>query len=114
MRLKPGDAAVLFSIETMEGKTISLDDFAGKPLLLLFYRYGSCSMCNLRLRDFAQHYASLHEHGLEAVAFFHSSARSILANAGRQHYPFHLVPDPKFRVYRSYGVETSWLCQAFM
>jgi len=109
MRLKPGDAAVPFSIETMEGKTISLDDFAGKPLLLMFYRYGSCPMCNLRLRDFAQHYASLHERGLEAVAFFHSSARSILANAGRQHYPFHLVPDPKFRVYRSYGVETSWL-----
>jgi peroxiredoxin len=109
MRLKPGDAAVPFSIETLEEVVISLEQFAGKPLLLMFYRYGSCPMCNLRLRDFAQHYASLHERGLEVVAFFHSSARSILANAGRQHYPFHLVPDSKFKVYRSYGVETSWL-----
>jgi thioredoxin-dependent peroxiredoxin len=109
MRLKSGDKAISFSIETITGRHISLEEFIGKPLLLMFFRYGSCPMCNLRLRDFAQHYASLHDHGLEVVAFFHSSARSIQVNAGKQKYPFHLAPDPKFKVYRSYGVETSWL-----
>src|SRR5829696_4985359 len=109
MRLKPGDKAVPFSAETIEGEAIALEQFAGKPLLLMFHRYASCPMCNLRLRDFAQQYPRLHERGLEVVAFFHSAARSIRANAGRQHYPFHLVADPQFRVYRSYGVETSWL-----
>jgi len=109
MRLKPGDKAVSFSAETITGKTISLDQFAGKPLLLMFYRYASCPMCNLRLRDFSQHYASLHERELEVVAFFHSSADKIRRNAGKQQYPFHLVPDPQFNVYRKYGVETSWL-----
>lgn len=108
MRLKAGDKAIPFSEETIEGKTISLDQFAGKPLLLMFYRYGSCPMCNLRLHDFAVHYPGLHERGLEVVAFFHSPARSIRANAGKRGYPFHLVPDPKYRVYRSYGIETSW------
>jgi peroxiredoxin len=109
MRLKTGDLAIPFSVETIEGKTLSLNDLTGKPVLLMFFRYGSCPMCNLRLRDFAQHYVSLHERGLEVVAFFHSSARSILANAGKRHYRFHLVPDPQFKVYRSYRVETSWL-----
>ena len=108
MRLKPGDAAIPFSAETIEGKTISLKDFAGKPLLLMFYRYASCPMCNLRIRDFAQHYRRLHERGLEVVAFFHSPARNIRANAGKQHIPFHLVADPKFKVYQSYRIETSW------
>jgi len=108
MRLKTGDPAVPFSAETIEGKTISLEQFAGKPLLLLFFRFASCPMCNLRLRDFAQHYPFLHERGLEVVALFHSPARSIRANAGKQDYPFHLVADPKFQVYRRYGVETSW------
>jgi peroxiredoxin len=42
------------------------------------------------------------------VAFFHSPARNIRANAGKRHIPFYLVPDPKFRIYQSYGVETSW------
>lgn len=109
MRLKPGDQAVPFSVETIEGKTISLKQFAGKPLLLMFFRYASCPMCNLRLRDFAQHFPRLHERGLEVVAFFHSPARHIRANAGKGHYPFPLVADPEFNVYRSYGVETSWL-----
>ncbi|HXD08412.1 MAG TPA: peroxiredoxin-like family protein, partial [Anaerolineales bacterium] len=88
---------------------ISLERFAGKPLLLMFYRYASCPMCNLRLRDFAQHYPRLRKRGLEVVAFFHSPARNIRRNAGRQQYPFPLVADPQFKVYRSYGVETSWL-----
>ena len=109
MRLKPGNKAVPFSAETIDGEKISLERFTGKPLLLMFYRYASCPMCNLRLRDFAQHYPKLHERGLEVVAFFHSPARNIRRNAGKQNYPFHLVPDPQFKVYRSYGVETSWL-----
>jgi thioredoxin-dependent peroxiredoxin len=109
MRLQPGDQAVQFSAETITGQTVSLEQFAGRTLLLMFYRYASCPMCNLRLRDFAQHYPRLHERGLEVVAFFHSSAHKIRKHAGKQHYPFHLVPDPQFHVYRSYGVETSWL-----
>jgi peroxiredoxin Q/BCP len=43
------------------------------------------------------------------VAFFHSPARNSRANAGKQHIPFHLVADPSFKVYQSYGIETSWL-----
>ena len=82
MRLEPGDKAVPFSAEPNEGKPISLELFAGKPLLLMFYRYASCPMCNLRLRDFAQHYPSLHGRGLGVVAFFHSPARNILRNGG--------------------------------
>ena len=109
MRLKPADAAIPFSVETIKGERITLEQFAGKPLLLMFFRYASCPMCNLRLRDFAQHYPRLHGQGLEVVAFFHSPARKIRANAGKRQYPFHLVADPDFRVYRSYGVETSWL-----
>ena len=109
MRLKPDDQAVPFSAETIEGERISLETFAGKPILLMFYRYGSCPMCNLRIRDFAQHYPRLHELGLEVVAFFHSPAASIRRNAGKQHYPFLLVPDPQFKIYKDYRIETSWL-----
>src|SRR5262245_54812069 len=108
MRLKPADEPPPFSAATIDGTTISLKGCVGKPLLLMFYRYASCPMCNLRIRDFAQHYLHLHERGLEVVAFFHSPARAIRANAGKRQFPFHLVADPKFKTYQSYGVETSW------
>ena len=68
MRLKAGDKAIPFSAETIEGKVISLEQFAGKPLLLMFYRYASCPMCNLRIRDFAQHFPARLNRILEALA----------------------------------------------
>lgn len=108
MHLKPGQHAVPFTVETLQGETISLESFYGKPLLLMFFRYSSCPMCNLRLHEFAQHYPRLHNRGLEVVAFFHSSPKSVRADAGSRRYPFYLVADPEFSIYRSYGVETSW------
>jgi peroxiredoxin len=108
MRLEPQQAAPPFSAHTVGGQDVSLEQFAGKPLLLKFHRYAACPMCNLHLHDFARRFPELHARGLEAVAFFHSSAASIAAHAGAKQYPFELVADPTFRVYRRYGVETSW------
>ena len=108
MQLKSGQVAVPFTAQTAHGETVSLAQFAGKPLLLMFFRYASCPMCNLRLHDFAQVYPRLQARGLIALAFFHSSAPSIRAHAGGRHYPFPLVADPDCHVYRLYGVETSW------
>jgi peroxiredoxin len=109
MRLTSGQQAVAFTATTIDGETISLARFAGKPVLLMFFRYASCPMCNLRLHDLAQRYGDLHEQGLEVLALFHSSSESIRAHAGARRYPFRLIPDPKLEVYRRYGVETSWL-----
>ena len=108
MRLKSGQPAVPFTAQTVDGDAVSLAQFAGKPLLLMFFRYASCPMCNLRLHDVAQQYARLQERGLVALAFFHSSASSIRAHAAVRHYPFSLIADPEFRVYSLYAVETSW------
>jgi thioredoxin-dependent peroxiredoxin len=108
MRLEPDQVAPIFSVESSDGETITLDQFAGRPLLLMFHRYAGCPMCNIRLHQFAQQFPGLHKRGLQAVAFFHSSAEEIRKHAGGRQYPFLLATDPKFRVYRKYGVETSW------
>ena len=109
MRLTSGQQAIAFTATTIDDETVSLTQFAGTPVLLMFLRYASCAMCNLRLHDFSRRYAALHEQGLEVLAFFHSSSASIRAHAGRQHYPFRLIADPKLEAYRLYGVETSWI-----
>lgn len=108
MRLEPGDIAVPFTTQAIDGTTVSLNQFAGGPVLLMFFRYASCPMCNLHLRDFAKDYGGLRDRGLAVVAFFHSPPHAIQAHAGRRRYPFLLVSDPDFRVYRKYGVESSW------
>jgi thioredoxin-dependent peroxiredoxin len=108
MKLKPGNPAVPFSTVDVDGHPVSLEQFRGRPLLLMFFRYASCPMCNLRLHDFAKEYPRLQSRGLSAVAFFHSSAEAIRRNAGRRSFSFPLVPDPSQKVYRDYEVETSW------
>lgn len=108
MRLQPQQAAPSFSVERVDGETLTLEQFAGRPLLLMFHRYAACPMCNIRLHDFARRFPELHRRGLEAVAFFHSPAEEIRKHAGGREYPFAISTDPKFRVYRKYGVETSW------
>jgi peroxiredoxin len=108
MKLAPRSHVVPFSTVDVNGHPVSLEQFRGHPLLLMFFRYASCPMCNLRLHDFAKEYPRLQARGLSAVAFFHSSAQAIKRNAGRRNYSFPLVPDPNEEIYRAFGVETSW------
>ena len=108
MKAAPGSFAMPFSTVDVHGHPVSLENFRGRPVLLMFFRYASCPMCNLRLHDFAKEYPRLHARGLSAVAFFHSSARAIRRNAGRRNHPFPLVPDPDQKIYRAFGVRTSW------
>jgi thioredoxin-dependent peroxiredoxin len=108
MKLAPGDRAVEFSTLDADGHPVSLGAFRGSPVLLMFFRFASCPMCNLRLHDFAKEYPRLHANGLSALAFFHSSAGAIRRHAGRRSYPFPLVPDQDQKIYRDFGVTTSW------
>ena len=108
MRLQPQQLAPSFSAPTVQGDTVMLEQFANKLVLLKFHRYAACPMCNLKLHDFARHFPALHERGLEAVAFFHSPVTQIQAHASAKQCPFALASDPEFRVYRRYGVQTSW------
>jgi thioredoxin-dependent peroxiredoxin len=108
MRLESGQVAPPFTAETCDGATVNVEQFAGKPLLLMFHRYAGCPMCNIRLHTLAQRFPELHNRGLEAIAFFHSTPEEIRKHAGGRQYPFAIATDPKFRVYRTYGVQTSW------
>jgi peroxiredoxin len=109
MTLAPGDHMPFATVD-VRGRPVSLEQFRGRPLLLMFFRYASCPMCNLRLHDFAREYPRLQAtRRLAAVAFFHSSAEAIRRHAGRRDYPFPLVPDPDQKLYRDFGVETSWV-----
>ncbi|MGB8212097.1 MAG: redoxin family protein [Anaerolineales bacterium] len=50
-RLKSGQLAPAFEIKTMEGETITLASFSGKPLMLTFISL-YCSSCLLKMPDF--------------------------------------------------------------
>lgn len=108
MRLEPGQAAKPFQVTDIAGNDISLETYRDKKLLLSFYRYAACPLCNLRVHNIIQQLPGLHEKGLHVLAFFESSKESILKHVGKQEAPFPVIPDPGLSVYKAYGVESSW------
>jgi len=108
MRLQTGEPAKPFEVTDIFGSRISLQDFEGQRLMLSFYRYASCPLCNLRVHQLVTRFDEFKSKHLTLLAFFQSPQASIAKYVGRQEVPFPIVADPERMVYRQYGVESSW------
>lgn len=107
-RLLPGQIAPEFESADLFDTPISLAKYAGRPVLLSFYRYASCPLCNMRVRSMIVAHDRLAAKGLAVIAVFQSPAKTMLDYVGQQDCPFPLIPDPKMIHYRRWGVETGW------
>lgn len=108
MRLKKGQKAPLFEMEDINQTPVALKHFAGQKILLSFYRFSSCPLCNLRVHKLIQKYAQYEAQGLHIISFWQSSAAEVLQQLEQQKLPFSLIADPHKQVYKLYGVENSW------
>ena len=108
MRLSPGSNAPQLTTVDFLGTALDLEALRGKPVLLSFYRYASCPVCNLRVHSVIESYPAWAADGLAVVAVFQSSGESIRQHVGRQDAPFPIVPDPEMELYKRFGVETRW------
>ena len=109
MRVAEGEPAEDFSVTSIQGEEISLEDYRGRWLLLSFSRYASCPLCVLRVSRLVEAYPGLHEKGLEVLMFFQSPRESVLKYLGDFELPFPVVADPEMETYKLYGAESSWL-----
>ncbi len=107
MRIKSGESAKSFHVEDIHGQSKSLQNYAGKKLLLAFFRYAACPLCNLRVHQLIQAYPTLQSKGVDILAFFESPKDKILKYVGTQDVPFPIVADPEREIYKLYGVESS-------
>src|SRR5215469_7458409 len=107
MRLNVGMSAPVFAADAVGGCKVDLAALRGRTVLLKFYRFATCPVCNLHMHRFIQEYRALEALGLTTVVLYHSPAEKLAASR-RDALPFDLVPDPTKRVFRAYGVETGW------
>jgi len=107
MRVKVGEDAKLFNVVDVFDRKINLEDYRGKKLMLSFYRYASCPLCNMRVHQLISEYDKFQESNMEMLGFFQSPKKSILEYVGKQDSPFPIIPDPKRKVYKDYGIESS-------
>jgi len=105
MRLTIGSIAPNFTVQAAGGYTVDLAALRGRTVLLKFYRFATCPVCNLHMHRFINDYGKLQALGLTTVVLYHSPADK-LANENIDQPPFDLVADPEKRIFRAFGVET--------
>jgi len=100
--------AVPFTGIDIFGNTIQLKDYEGKKVLLVFFRVATCPFCNIAIQQLIKKHAEFEKKGIQVIGLFASTKETILKFAGKQNPPFPIIADPKFEIYKSYGVEVSY------
>ncbi|MCA9706428.1 MAG: redoxin domain-containing protein [Myxococcales bacterium] len=108
MKLKVGDQAPDFSIETLDGSTVSLSDMRGKLVWLAFFRYAACPLCNFRVHQLLSVWPkTFSERSFVMLGVFQSPGRKLEGLVKRHDPPFKIVSDPKMELYVKYYLEAS-------
>jgi peroxiredoxin len=107
-KLRNGQAAIDFMAKDIDGNQVILSNFRDRPILLSFYRYASCPLCNIRLYELIQKYPNYKDAGLVVIAFFQSPLKSIRKYVTSKHkVPFPIIADPTHAIYQKYRVGSS-------
>tara|TARA_B110000211_G_scaffold76957_1_gene90252 strand:- start:4072 stop:4620 length:549 start_codon:yes stop_codon:yes gene_type:complete len=73
---------------------------------LQFRRFAGCPVCNLHLQSFFKRAEELKANNIHEVVVFHASQKAMLDSV--VDVPFDLIADPSRKLYKAFGVDTSW------
>ncbi|PCI31275.1 MAG: hypothetical protein COB60_12295 [Flavobacteriaceae bacterium] len=110
MKLKQGQKAPNFEILDIHGAKINLHKQSNQKVLLSFFRYAECALCNLRISEIKNESERLKELDIKLIAVFQSSKESLIkAIYDRHSLDFTIISDPELKLYNLYGVKASWI-----
>lgn len=107
MRLKAPCKGIDFRTTDVFGNRFQLSDFAGKRIMLSFFRDAGCPFCNFRVYEMTHNYRLWKEQNLEIVAVFSDTAEKVRRYVAKHPRPFTVLADPDLAIYNQYGVEHS-------
>ncbi len=106
-QLQPGMNAPVFATADINDNSVAIDSYRGRKVLLAFFRFSACALCNLRVQQFIGRYPQWQSRGMEVIAVFESPLANMKTYVGAQNAPFALIADPEAALYDLYGIETS-------
>lgn len=108
-RIQVGDPAPNFTLLAETGVSVSLGDFLGKAMIVLyFYPRDNTSVCTAEACAFRDNYQFFKDAGAEVIGISVDSVESHQQFASAHHLPFHLLSDTENAVRRRYGVPTAF------
>jgi peroxiredoxin Q/BCP len=109
--LKQGDKAPAIDAKDQSGNTISLNDYAGKKLVLYFYPKDDTPGCTAEACNLRDNYDSLLNAGFDVIGVSSDNEKSHLKFITKYSLPFRLISDTDQKVSNDYGV---WGLKKFM
>ena len=109
--LQIGKKAPSFSLPDQDGKVHTLQDYAGKKVLLYFYPKDDTPGCTVEACNFRDGYKEFKKVGLVILGVSADSVKSHKKFADKFKLPFPLLADESKKVIESYGV---WQKKKFM
>ena len=109
--LKVGDKAPFFRATASGGKTISLADFTGKPVVLFFYPRNFTPVCTKEACAFRDFFAEFEKKGAVVLGVSTDPVKSHDKFVKKFNLPFTLLADEDKKIVEAYGV---WGRKSFM
>lgn len=104
MALAVGDKAPAFKLINQHGKTISLSDLKGKPVVLYFYPKDDTSGCTKEACNFRDEFPKFGKIKAKIIGVSADSVESHKKFADKYKLPFNLLSDEKKEILDKYGV----------
>jgi len=109
--IKAGSKAPYFEGPDQNGKTITLDDYRGKKLVLYFYPKDLTPGCTIQARDLTSNLSALAEKGYEVLGVSADSVKRHCSFIDKIGIGFSLLSDESLSVIKAYEV---WGLKKFM
>ena len=106
--MRIGDTAPDFTLPSQSGETVSLSDYRGqKVVVLYFYPKDNTPGCTAEACAFRDSYEAFTENGAEVIGISSDSVGAHERFSGKHRLPFVLLSDRGGAVRKSYGVPNS-------
>jgi peroxiredoxin len=103
--LNVGDKVGARTLATITDTQVSVP-LPDRLVHLQFRRFAGCPICSLHMREVAHRSAEIEAAGVTEVVLFHSDADKL--REYQADLPFAVVADPDRKVYKEFGVESSF------
>jgi len=103
-RVGVGDLAPDFSLDGTGDRSYSLSDYAGQPVVLVFYPGDNTPVCTMQLNTYSSDISQFEELGAQVLAISPQDVDSHEAFAAVHGFSFPLLADTEKSVARAYGI----------
>lgn len=107
-QLTPGASAPNIVLPAIDGSLFDLSKVKGKRVILTFFRFSSCPLCNMRIRRIVQRWDDFSK-DVVMVGVFDAGVDELAKRMKKHSAPFTIVADETYEHFRNNGVRKSFL-----